>query len=66
MNTFLLVSLFFIICFSAMSIGVIINNKPIKGSCGGPKVIGPDGENLSCFACPNRNKKNKQKCIEEK
>ena len=39
-----------------MSIGVIMGNKSIKGSCGGAggEIIGPDGEVLNCDTCPNR------------
>ncbi len=39
-----------------MSLGVVFANKQLRGSCGGPKIIGPDGEPLSCATCPNRDK----------
>ena len=41
----------------AMAVGVIFRRPCLRGSCGGPAVIGPDGEKLSCSDCPNRNKK---------
>lgn len=41
----------------AMAIGVIFRRPCLRGSCGGPAVIGPGGEKLSCSDCPNRNKK---------
>ena len=42
---------------AAMAIGVMFKRPCLRGSCGGPAVIGPDGEKLSCSDCPNRNKK---------
>jgi hypothetical protein len=38
----------------AMSIGVMARRPCLRGSCGGPAVIGADGEKLSCDDCPNR------------
>ena len=42
---------------AAMAIGVVFKRPCLRGSCGGPAVLGPDGEQLSCSDCPNRNKK---------
>lgn len=42
---------------AAMAIGVMFKRPCLRGSCGGPAVIGPGGEKLSCSDCPNRNKK---------
>jgi hypothetical protein len=39
---------------AAMAIGVIFRRPCLRGSCGGPAVVGPDGEKLSCDGCPNR------------
>jgi len=39
---------------AAMAIGVMFRRPCLRGSCGGPAVIGPDGEELSCRTCPNR------------
>ena len=41
----------------AMAVGVIFRRPCLRGSCGGPAVIGRDGEKISCSDCPNRNKK---------
>jgi hypothetical protein len=41
----------------AMAIGVIFRRPCLRGSCGGPAVIGPDGEKISCSTCPNRERK---------
>lgn len=38
----------------AMSVGLLFSNRCLRGSCGGPEVLGPDGESLSCATCPNR------------
>ena len=40
----------------AMAVGVIFKRPCLRGSCGGPEVMGGDGEPISCAACPNRNK----------
>jgi hypothetical protein len=40
----------------AMAIGVIFKRPCLRGSCGGPIVLGPDGERISCSDCPNRDR----------
>ena len=42
---------------AAMAIGVVFRRPCLRGSCGGPAVVGPHGEKLSCADCPNREKK---------
>jgi len=37
-----------------MAVGLIFGNRCLRGSCGGPDVVGADGESLSCAACPHR------------
>lgn len=37
-----------------MSVGVIFSGRCLRGSCGGPDLIGPDGESLLCATCPKR------------
>jgi hypothetical protein len=39
---------------AGMAIGVIFRRPCLRGSCGGPDVLGPGGEKLSCGTCPNR------------
>jgi hypothetical protein len=39
---------------AVMAVGVIFGNRCLRGSCGGPDVIGPDGESLTCATCPQR------------
>jgi hypothetical protein len=41
---------------AAMAIGVVFRRPCLRGSCGGPQVLGPGGEKLSCGACPNRDR----------
>lgn len=38
----------------AMAIGVMARRPCLRGSCGGPSVLGPNGEKLSCDDCPRR------------
>jgi hypothetical protein len=45
------------VAIAAMSIGVMFRRPCLRGSCGGPAVIAPDGEKLSCATCPNRHRK---------
>lgn len=44
----------FAIAMVGMSIGVIVSNRRLKGSCGGEEVLGADGNPLSCGACPKK------------
>jgi hypothetical protein len=39
---------------TAMAVGVLLSNRCLRGSCGGPEVLGPDGTPLSCETCPMR------------
>jgi hypothetical protein len=38
----------------AMAIGVVLKRPCLRGSCGGPEVLDPEGDSLSCEACPRR------------
>jgi len=42
------------IAVAAMAIGVMMKRPCLRGSCGGPAVVGPGGEKLSCATCPTR------------
>ncbi|MBX2796613.1 MAG: hypothetical protein KTR31_03055 [Myxococcales bacterium] len=37
-----------------MGVGVLLSNRSLRGSCGGPDVVTADGEALSCGACPKQ------------
>lgn len=37
-----------------MSVGVIFSGHCLRGSCGGPDIVGPNGESLLCATCPKR------------
>ena len=49
----------FLLVVLGMAVGVIFRRPCLRGSCGGPEVVGAGGEPLSCSTCPNR-KKNRQ------
>lgn len=51
---FLLVFAALAIAVAAMAIGVMFRRPCLRGSCGGPGIVGPDGTSLSCDTCPNR------------
>jgi hypothetical protein len=44
------------IAMLAMAVGAIFSNRCLRGSCGGPEVLGPGGESLSCDTCPLKDK----------
>jgi hypothetical protein len=44
------------IAMLAMAVGAIFSNRCLRGSCGGPDVLGPGGESLSCDTCPLKKK----------
>jgi hypothetical protein len=58
MNTFWLVFAIAVVLLgvavAGMAIGVMFRRPCLRGSCGGPAVLGPDGQKLSCDSCPNR------------
>ena len=51
----------FLLIMAAMAVGVIFQNKSLRGSCGGSEVLDCDGESLSCGACPNNKSKQARK-----
>jgi hypothetical protein len=38
----------------AMSVGVVLSGRCLRGSCGGSQAVAQDGEPLACASCPNR------------
>ena len=54
MTLFLLTVAIIGVAMLAMGVGVLLSNRCLRGSCGGEDVFGPDGERLSCEACPRR------------
>ncbi len=57
MTTLLLTLAVFAIAMLVMAIGVILRRPCLRGSCGGPEVLSPDGEPLTCATCPNRKRR---------
>jgi len=58
MTTFILAAIVFGLVIAGMAIGVIFQDKPIKGSCGGLNNIGLGGK---CEICGD----DTTKCVEE-
>ena len=54
MGVFLLAAVVIAVVMLVMAVGVLFNYPCLRGSCGGPDVIGPDGVAVSCETCPNR------------
>ena len=50
----------FLVIMLIMAVGVIFKRPCLRGSCGGPEVLGPDGESVSCATCPNKKKRQRQ------
>ena len=44
------------VVMAIMAVGVFFSRPRLRGSCGGPDVIGPDGEKIRCEGCPNRDR----------
>jgi len=44
----------FALVMLAMAVGVMVSGKCLRGSCGGPDILGENGESLLCATCPNR------------
>ena len=65
MMTFLLTALLFGVLMAAMAVGVIFRRPCLRGSCGGPEVVGPDGQALTCATCPNRDKRRQESAVRE-
>lgn len=62
----LLVSLVFAgLVMLIMSVGVIFRRPCLRGSCGGPEILGPDGVPLTCATCPNRKREHDEAAPEE-
>jgi hypothetical protein len=58
-QTFLITVVVFAIAMTAMAVGAILTRgqRCIRGTCGGDTVVGPEGEDLLCDACPKRKNK---------
>ncbi|HAK56460.1 MAG: hypothetical protein QF463_02340 [Vicinamibacterales bacterium] len=54
MTLFFLTALVIGAAMLVMAVGVVFSNRCLRGSCGGPDVLGPDGAPLSCETCPRR------------
>jgi hypothetical protein len=44
------------LAMTGMAVGVMFSNKCLRGSCGGPEILGPDGKALNCDTCPHKAK----------
>lgn len=44
----------FALAIAGLAVGAMAGRRCLRGSCGGPEIRGPDGEPLSCEACPRR------------
>lgn len=61
MTTILLLTLAaFAFAMLIMAVGVLFSGRCLRGSCGGPEVLGADGESLSCATCPLREKRERE------
>lgn len=57
MELILITALVIGVAMAIMAVGPLFGNRCLRGSCGGPEVLGPDGESLYCAACPNRQRR---------
>lgn len=54
MGLFLLTVVFFAFIVLAMSVGVMLSGRCIRGSCGGQAIYDAQGDMLNCDSCPVR------------
>ena len=52
--TVLLTAAAIAIAMLIMSVGVLLQGRCLRGSCGGPEILDADGDSLRCAACPRR------------
>lgn len=52
--TILLAAGFVAVAMVLMAVGLLVKNRCLRGSCGGPDVLDARGESLRCGACPKR------------
>ncbi|MCP3964359.1 MAG: (Na+)-NQR maturation NqrM [bacterium] len=62
-TTVLLTVAIFAFIMLIMAVGVIMRRPCLRGSCGGPEVLGTDGEPLTCATCPNRKRREREKSL---
>ncbi len=62
MATFFLTFIFLLLLITAMAVGAIFKNKPIKGSCGGLSAIGMKD---SCAICGGDENTKNNKDVDE-
>jgi hypothetical protein len=56
MQLFILSAVVIAVAMLGMAVGVLLSNRCLRGSCGGPDVLGPNGKSLTCATCPNRDR----------
>ncbi len=54
MTTVLITIVIFALLIAGMSIGILLSNRRLKGTCGGEPARGPDGLPMLCGACPKK------------
>ena len=54
MLVFILAFVVFIIALVAMSLGVMLSGRRIRGSCGGLAHMGGEHGKMACESCPSR------------
>ena len=50
----LIVVALFALVMLGMAVGVLVQGKCLRGSCGGPDILDGNGESILCATCPNR------------
>lgn len=58
MGLMLITFIAFIVVAAIMAVGLILQGRCLRGSCGGEEIFGPDGELLNCDTCPVRERLN--------
>jgi hypothetical protein len=54
LTVFLITLAVFGLMMLIMSVGVMFSGRCLRGSCGGPDILDPNGDPLRCATCPKR------------
>jgi hypothetical protein len=54
MGTFLAALLLFALAFAGLALGILLGRDPIRGSCGGLRRLGLEGDCNCASPCPRR------------
>ena len=55
----------FVLATLGFALGLLVQGKCIRGTCGSEDIIAPDGSVIRCLTCPNRHKHKPGECHDD-